>query len=225
MKINHIYHSGFSIELKKCVLIFDWYKGDLKDFDENKKIIVFVSHSHSDHYGKCIWGLRQKYNNILYVIDESVPIPDDINRENVLVVKSNEKYYINEMEILTLKSTDEGSAFLVKIEGYNIFHSGDLNVWFWNDEPMKDNLKSLEDCRKQFMKLKNEEIDIAFVPLDPRLEEHGDKGLKLFMEVVGAKKIMPMHYWDEKNRARDYMKSPDLCKYEDVIIFEDSYEL
>lgn len=55
MKINHIYHSGFSIELKKCVLIFDWYKGDLKDFDENKKIIVFVSHSHSDHYGKCIW--------------------------------------------------------------------------------------------------------------------------------------------------------------------------
>lgn len=225
MKINHIYHSGFSIELKKCVLIFDWYKGDLKDFDENKKIIVFVSHSHSDHYGKCIWGLRQKYNNILYVIDESVPIPDDINRENVLVVKSNEKYYINEMEILTLKSTDEGSAFLVKIEGYNIFHSGDLNVWFWNDEPMKDNLKSLEDCRKQFMKLKNEEIDIAFVPLDPRLEEHGDKGLKLFMEVVGAKKIMPMHYWDEKNRARDYMKSPGLRKYEDVIIFEDSYEL
>ena len=31
MKITHIYHSGFVIELERTVLIFDWYEGDLPE--------------------------------------------------------------------------------------------------------------------------------------------------------------------------------------------------
>ena len=54
MKITHIYHSGFVIELHDSVLIFDWYSGDLPDFDPEKRVFVFVTHGHADHYSSRI---------------------------------------------------------------------------------------------------------------------------------------------------------------------------
>ena len=49
MKITHIYHSGFIIELERTVLIFDWYEGELPPFEPDKKVFVFVTQSHADH--------------------------------------------------------------------------------------------------------------------------------------------------------------------------------
>ena len=42
MKITHIYHSGFVIELDSTVLIFDWYSGELPDFDPGKKAVIRI---------------------------------------------------------------------------------------------------------------------------------------------------------------------------------------
>lgn len=36
MKITYLDHSGFAVEYKKYVLIFDWYKGKLPEFDSEK---------------------------------------------------------------------------------------------------------------------------------------------------------------------------------------------
>ena len=44
MKITYLDHSGFAVEYKKYVLIFDWYKGKLPEFDSEKEIYVFSSH-------------------------------------------------------------------------------------------------------------------------------------------------------------------------------------
>ena len=41
MKITYIHHSSFSVEINKCILLFDYYKGNLPKFDENKKLYVF----------------------------------------------------------------------------------------------------------------------------------------------------------------------------------------
>ena len=49
VKITHIYHSGFVIELDRTVLIFDWYDGRLPDFDPLKTVVVFVTHGCPDH--------------------------------------------------------------------------------------------------------------------------------------------------------------------------------
>jgi len=38
MKITYLDHSGFAVEYKKYVLIFDWYKGKLPEFDSEKEI-------------------------------------------------------------------------------------------------------------------------------------------------------------------------------------------
>ena len=58
MKVTYLEHSGFAAEYKEYVLIFDWYRGSLPEFDQQKKIYVFASHSHYDHFNKKIFGWR-----------------------------------------------------------------------------------------------------------------------------------------------------------------------
>ena len=69
MKITHIYHSGFVIELDRTVLIFDWYEGELPQFDPDKKVYVFVTHGRADHYSPRIWSILDKYREIYYILD------------------------------------------------------------------------------------------------------------------------------------------------------------
>ena len=59
MKITYINHSCFSVELDNCILLFDYFDGSIPKFDNNKKIYVFSSHSHHDHYNKSIFDLRK----------------------------------------------------------------------------------------------------------------------------------------------------------------------
>ena len=42
MKVTYLEHSGFAAEYKEYVLIFDWYRGSLPEFDQQKKIYVFA---------------------------------------------------------------------------------------------------------------------------------------------------------------------------------------
>ena len=46
IKITYLEHSGFAVECDEYVLIFDYYKGNLPQFDKDKKICVFASHVH-----------------------------------------------------------------------------------------------------------------------------------------------------------------------------------
>ena len=69
MKITHIYHSGFVIELERSVLILDWYEGELPQFDPGKKVFVFVTHRHADHYSPRIWTLEERYRDVSYILE------------------------------------------------------------------------------------------------------------------------------------------------------------
>ena len=72
MRVTHIYHSGFAVELPACTLLFDWYTGELPQLRRDLPLVVFVSHEHSDHYGRCIWPLREQFPNTHYVLDKDV---------------------------------------------------------------------------------------------------------------------------------------------------------
>ena len=37
MKVTYLEHSGFAAEYKEYVLIFDWYRGSLPEFDQQKR--------------------------------------------------------------------------------------------------------------------------------------------------------------------------------------------
>ena len=40
---TYIGHSGFSVELERCTLLFDYYQGAMPDFDPDKKLYVFAN--------------------------------------------------------------------------------------------------------------------------------------------------------------------------------------
>lgn len=44
MKVTYIHHSCFVVEIEDCIFVFDYYKGELPEFDKNKRIFFFVSH-------------------------------------------------------------------------------------------------------------------------------------------------------------------------------------
>ena len=67
IKITYLEHSGFAVECDDYVLIFDYYKGNLPQFDKDKKICVFASHVHYDHFKKKIFTWAEEYENIHYI--------------------------------------------------------------------------------------------------------------------------------------------------------------
>lgn len=56
MTLTYIFHSGFVLETKKSILIFDYWLDPgnvVPQFLQNKKpLYVFASHFHEDHFNK-----------------------------------------------------------------------------------------------------------------------------------------------------------------------------
>ena len=196
MKVTYIYHSCFLLEFDKCYLLFDYYKGSLPELDKNKRIYVFSSHSHGDHFEPKIIDMLSGY-------DAKYIFSDDIKHKADISVHGGGTYSIDNIEIKTLRSTDLGVAFIVRCEGKVIYHAGDLNDWVWQEESPDYNRKMTEMYRKEIDKI-NFPIDIAFVPLDSRQEDWYYRGMKYFVENVEAKTVFPMHFWEDFGLSKKF---------------------
>ncbi len=223
MKITHIYHSGFCVEMDRAVLIFDWYMGDLPEFDRSKKVFVFVSHGHEDHYNRCIWNLQRALDNVFYILDSDTA--QEFKGKNILHVALNRTYSFEGVTIETYTSTDEGVAFIVKLEEKCIYHAGDLNIWCWEDTSDAEKEKSERLYRREMERLSLQNIDIAFVPLDPRLGKESVKAIEVFMDQVGCGTLFPMHYWDSVEEAKQYAAQLASKEYADRICFDTECEI
>lgn len=199
-EIRYLYNSGFTLKTDKHFFIFDYSldspkgcgldKGvinpeELEDLD----VVVLVSHRHPDHYNPRIFSWRKTIGQIRYVLSDDIKTDAD-----VLKVSPEHEYDLGDMRVRTLESTDIGVAFLILADGLCIYHAGDLNDWYWNGEPDDDNREMTCRYREQIDMLRKEKIDIAFVPVDPRLEENYLRGLDYFMKTVGAELVVPMHF-------------------------------
>ncbi len=78
MKVTYIYHSCFLVETAECYYLFDYYKGALPALNTEKPLLVFVSHSHQDHYNPAVFAmLRQMSMKKVGAI-----LPNDIKPKN-----------------------------------------------------------------------------------------------------------------------------------------------
>lgn len=216
MKITYLDHSGFAVEYKKYVLIFDWYKGKLPEFDSEKEIYVFSSHSHYDHFDRKIFELEDIYPNVRYVLSADItekPVPS-----KVWFVIADKEYRIGNLKVQTLHSTDAGVAFLVYVDDRIIYHAGDLNWWHWEEESEYYNEQMRMDYQKEIHKLKNIRIDVAFVPLDPRQEEQYYWGLDYFMKHTDTELVFPMHMWGHYEVYEKLMNNPQAESYKEHIM-------
>ncbi|MBR2805747.1 MAG: MBL fold metallo-hydrolase [Oscillospiraceae bacterium] len=204
MKVTHIYHSGYAVELENTVLIFDWYTGKLPEFDRSKEVYVFVSHRHGDHYGDCIWKLGD-IPGIKYILDENIKVRKNAD---ITYVTCGREYTAGNIRFRTFLSTDEGVAFLVYAEGKKIYHAGDLNLWYWDGEPDEDNDWQIRTYKREIDSLADilgeEKLDVAMVTFDPRQEDHIADGINYFESRISAESIYLMHYWDDEAEVRKY---------------------
>lgn len=240
MKITHIFHSGFMVEMEESVLLFDWYTGDLPQIPAGKRLYVFCSHAHEDHYSAMIWRLVKEHPGVVYVLDAGIADARRHPEADVFIVEPLHTYDIHGVKVCTLDSTDMGVAFYVETEGKRIYHAGDLNVWFWYDEPMEDNIASEKKCRAQMQLLadhlrtgeqrRTEEgrkplLDVAFVPLDPRLLEEAPRCMAAFVDILDAESIFPMHYWEREAETRMYLDDARIRPFRERIHFDSVLEV
>lgn len=213
MKITYIGHSGFLIEWETCYWLFDYYNGVIPDLDSKKKIVVFASHKHADHFNPEIFKLSGKYHAIEYVLSSDIKPKkeNDALLHNVVSVKPSQEYELqdgngNNITLKTLKSTDCGVAFLLYYQGKTIYHAGDLNLWVWKEETKQYNNNMTSLFNKIIEALQDIPIDIAFAPLDPRQEEWYYLGLDKLLDTAKVKTVFPMHFWDKPGIIRQYKR-------------------
>ena len=194
IKVTYLDHSGFLVELEDAYFLFDYYKGRLPQIDLEKKMVVLVSHAHHDHYRKDIFNLRKHFREIRYVLSSDIEIKAE---KDIVQMQPNEKKEVMGAEIRTLRSTDEGVAFVVHYAGKTIYHAGDLNWWHWEEEDDAYNRMMRGDYQKEIETLTGEKIDLAFVVLDPRQEEQFYWGFDWYMRHTDTKIVFPMHMWKQ----------------------------
>lgn len=230
MNVTYIGHSGFAVELPSVILMFDYYKGKIPQFDNDKPIYVFSSHFHEDHFSFTIFELLKKYDNIKYILSNDIKrkycknyfIKKGIDEKiynNIVFISANSAWKDDKIKVETLHSTDEGVAFIIEADGKTIYHAGDLNWWVWQGESSEYNNNMTANYKKEISKIKNRHFDIAFVPLDPRQEGWFYKGFDYFMSHTDTDVVYPMHFWGD-NSVINKIKSMDCSeKYRDRIMY------
>lgn len=228
MKVRYIYHSCFVVEYDAYIFIFDYFKGTLPKFDSSKRIFVFSSHKHYDHFNKEIFKMMEPYKDVTYFLSKDIKmnekymkkqgIPEDCS-DKIHYVGKNETIVIDSsVTLATLTSTDEGVAFYLDIAGTIIYHAGDLNWWSWNGETKEEYEDMTNRFQKEIKKLEGKKIHVAFLPLDPRQEDRFWWGFDYFMKSTDTIYAFPMHLW-EKPFVIDKLKSMEISKdYKDRIM-------
>ncbi len=188
--IQYLYHSGFMVETPKHILIFDYYKGPV-DFG-NKPIIVFCSHSHADHFDPIIFEWAKHNSDICYVLSSDIGCPRNIGQCVNLCPDSTAS--IGQTEVTAFGSSDEGVSFLVSCDNKVFFHAGDLNWWHWWGENKEEQALAEKLFKAEIAKLKGHTIDVAFFPVDPRLEHYSHLGADYFIKELAPEILIPMHF-------------------------------
>ena len=156
MRVTYIGHSGFSVELESHILLFDYYEGTMPEFDPAKKLLVFASHSHPDHFNREILKLADVYPDVEYIFPKDIRIAKKEQRESEHFMRKRDEITVGDTKVKSLRSTDEGVAFLVRCEDRIIYHAGDLNWWHWEEEDDAYNRMMRGDYQKEIETLAGE---------------------------------------------------------------------
>ena len=161
MKVTFILHSGYFVELDSCCLLFDYYQGEIPR--SQKPLYVFASHHHEDHFSPEVFKEARPGRQVHFILSNDIfqsRVPEEL-REAALFVKPYETYELEGLRLATLKSTDDGVAFLIECESRRFYHAGDLNCWVWEGAPKWQN-DQMKEAYKNELKLL-EEIGRAHV--------------------------------------------------------------
>ncbi|MDA3885346.1 MAG: ankyrin repeat domain-containing protein [Candidatus Delongbacteria bacterium] len=211
-KIWFLGHSGWAIKTKDHLLVFDYWEDNrvTKPDEPNlnngyldpeqlkeENIIVFISHSHQDHYQASLFDWEKKYPNVKYVVGF------DPKKEvkNLNIVEGRKNIKIDGVEIITVPSTDTGVAFLVKTNDLTIFHPGD-------HANMSRELNGPYVKEIDYLATLNNNVDISFFPVTGC--NFQDKvslkmGIKYTIDKFNPNTVFPMHCGNNEGKLKVFI--------------------
>ena len=203
--IHYLNNSGFAIETANHLLIFDYYhfypapddpsllNGRINpDELKGKKVVVFASHVHGDHYDTTIWNWGAGNSGIRYVMGFKPVV-----RHRYDYADPHSELKFDGITINPIRSTDSGEGFLVEADGIVIYHPGDhINKESGLAADFKGEIDYLAGLEKS--------VDIAFFPVngcgfpDAGIVKNGNIYV---IETLNPRLCIAMHAGDHECKA------------------------
>lgn len=220
----YLYQSGFAVDTGAHFLIFDYWRSSPRGRGlesgvidpaalADRDVIVFVSHRHGDHYNPEILHWVKTIPKLRLVLSNDIPAAP-----GALMIGPREVATQPDFAVETFVSTDEGVGFLIDIDGLRIYHAGDLNWWHWAGESAQYNADMAANYKSQIDLLGGTPIDLAFVPVDPRLEAAYARGIDYLMRTADVRRAVPMHFGDHADVMDRLLADPLTADYRDRIL-------
>ena len=224
MRVTFLDHSGFLVELPNVTLLFDWWKGELPALRPGVPLLVFSSHRHEDHFKPEIFTLDAD----AFLLGSDIRLtPRNLEKWGLSEEKAARCARLGKHDTVsplpgvtveTFPSTDEGVAFLVTADGQAVFHAGDLNWWHWEGEDPSWNRNMEVNFKRYTEPLRGRRMDIAMLPLDPRLGEDGFRGPAYFLDLAGIRRFLPMHQWGDFGFTKQFLSCYTMFKRQTVCV-------
>lgn len=166
-RIHYFYNSGWLVETSRHFLVFDFIPNKEANVGftdlsrqwqlspQNKPILVFISHDHQDHFTDSIFSLQKEAKEIRFILGWQPKSHPAVSHLSVL--SPGDSLTEKDFTVYTHPATDDGSAFLVLVDGMSVYYAGDHALWA--EELVTDYTAALEQIRARTSR-----IDIAFLP-------------------------------------------------------------
>lgn len=198
----HIFHNCFVLEAGEICYVFDIpanrFRSSkvlsvLQDAVAGKKVFVFFSHSHLDHFAPDYREVCAGAENLQAVISDDIEeMYPELDFGDALIVEPDEKYEFNGLAIETLMSNDLGVAFIFKTpEDLKVYNGGDLACWDWETSSQKELDFTRSFFRSAAQRVGDYGVHVAFSNVDRRLESLAGGGE--FAQTVNAQVFIPTH--------------------------------
>jgi L-ascorbate metabolism protein UlaG (beta-lactamase superfamily) len=235
-KITYLFHSGYAVETASHLLIFDYYQpgshtsGSLDNgiitseyLKTKSNVYVFASHNHADHFDPIILKWGKTNPAITYILSSDIKLAAP--PANCRFLSEHEDFKDDSVFIKAFGSTDQGVSFLVQTDGVNIFHAGDLNWWRWKGHNQKEQTAAEAAFKTVITAIIGYSIDVAFFPVDRRLEEFFASGAEYFAAVLQPKLLLPMHFGKDFGASKAFSKIAQKSLFQTVEITHKGQEI
>lgn len=198
--VTYILNSGFLVRVNDILLVFD-------DFDDPSgtvleavkkndyaRLYFFCSHSHFDHFSPHIMQFTNEVS--FYILSEDIkqlPSAGRMPPDKTIWMPVYDSWKDDFIQVTSFSSTDEGTSFLVEAADRKIFHAGDFNWWDWLGDTAENRKLAENAFRKQMKHLAGLSFDVAFFPVDGRLEDSMARGAEVFCKETDTHALVTMH--------------------------------
>jgi len=204
--VRYLVHCGYAVKTRSKLLIFDYVRTNAPSVeppaapslangwinpDEVKAldVYVFVTHAHEDHYDSVILDWSNQLDRLTYIFGWRAT--DDTSHYHL--VDTRDSLELGDLRIYTINSENPylpEVAYLVQVDGLNIFYQGDYKG---NQVPDMEYLLSRCDT-----------VDMAFVGAHTRKWRDASSRVTGMLEKLRPRVVFPMHYGGAEDTYRTF---------------------